>query len=187
MIPWWISTAGCADEGAASSDIVQRDQVMSPACDFHLGETLYNVFALVHLGWEHLKRWHGFVSEQHGSFHTSKTHLLVIRQEFWSLFLSAYCILLNITLGLRNHWEHFIFFCQMYTFFPFSKLSFWPVTQNHHYSPTYGSILLSTFCFLRNICQLPLMKIIKRKPPIWREMTIKMFSRNEFGMFYWIS
>lgn len=148
MIPWWISTAGCADEGAASSDIVQRDQVMSPACDFHLGETLYNVFALVHLGWEHLKRWHGFVSEQHGSFHTSKTHLLVIRQEFWSLFLSAYCILLNITLGLRNHWEHFIFFCQMYTFFPFSKLSFWPVTQNHHYSPTDGSILLSTFCFL---------------------------------------
>lgn len=63
-------------------------------------------------------------------------------------FLSAYCILLNITLGLRNHWEHFIFFCQMYTFFPFSKLSFWPVTQNHHYSPTDGSILLSTFCFL---------------------------------------
>lgn len=51
MIPWWISTAGCADEGAASSDIVQRDQVMSPACDFHLGETLFNVFTLVHLGW----------------------------------------------------------------------------------------------------------------------------------------
>lgn len=29
---------------------------MSPACDFHLGETHYNVFTLVHLVWERLKR-----------------------------------------------------------------------------------------------------------------------------------
>lgn len=33
----------------ALSDIVLRDLVMSPACDFHLGEILYNVFILVRI------------------------------------------------------------------------------------------------------------------------------------------
>lgn len=148
MIPWWISTAGCADEGTASSDIVPRDQVMSPACDFHLGETLFNVFTLVHLGWvspEEVTWFCQWTTWKLPHFQNSSTGY---KAGILKSFLSAYCILLNITLGLRNHWEHFIFFCQMYTFFPFSKLSFWPVTQNHHYSPTDGSILLSTFCFL---------------------------------------